>query len=394
MAKNIISKRLLQLKPSPTLELDSQVKKMQADGVSVINLTLGEPDFQTPKYIQNAAIQALRSGFTHYVPSAGIMELRAAIADKLHKENNIKYQPKEIIVGVGTKQILYSIFQTLCQKGDEVIVPTPTWLTYIEQIKLSEGKPVFVKLDSPFKLKAKDIQKHLTSKTKIILLNSPANPTGAVIGKEELEKIAELAVKHHIFVVSDEIYEKIIYERKHCSIASFGENIKQITITVNGFSKAYAMTGWRIGYAAGPIEIINKMIDYCGQTTFGTNSFGQKAAVIALQGKQTSILKMVDEFTKRRNVVFNKLNKIKNISLQKPEGAFYFFINVKSQLGEKYKTSSDWAKGLLNEFHVGVVPGEAFLAPGFIRVSFAASMDSLERGVSGIEKFSDKNDNQ
>ncbi len=390
MEKNIISKRAKNLLPSATLLLDAQVKELQAAGVAVINLTLGEPDFTTPKHIQNAAIKALRQGFTHYTATAGIIGLRQAIAGKFKQDNGIFYQPSEIVVGVGSKQLLYHAFQVLAEKGDEVLIPVPTWSTYVEQVRLAEAKPVLVRLAPPFKLTAADLEKRLSPKTKIILLNTPANPTGAMIEKKELAKIARLAVKRKIFIVSDEIYEKIIYGAKQYSIASFNEEIKKITITINGFSKAYAMTGWRIGYAAGPKEVIEAMVSLQSQTTSNTSSIAQKAAEVALTGTQEPVEKMRKEFQKRRQYLIKELSKIRKLSFTQPEGAFYFFIDIRKLLGKKYQTSGQWTSGLLQETKVAIVPGEAFLYPGYVRLSFTVSMADIREAVIRIKKFVEK----
>lgn len=381
------AKRITALLPSPTIGLDNKAKAMKQQGIPVLNLTAGEPDFDTPEHIKKAAIEALNAGFTKYSSPQGLPELRSAIANKLQKENNIFYDPSQIIIGIGAKQILYSIFQTLCNPGDEVIFSIPNWLTFIEQAKLAGGKPVLVKLKPPFKLTAKDVAKAITPKTKILLLNTPSNPTSAMIEKEELEKIADLVVKHNLWVIADEIYEKLIYSTKHTSIASLNEKIKQKTITVNGFSKSYAMTGWRIGYAAGPKEVIEKMANFQVQTISNVPSFIQIAAIEALKGDQTSLAIMHKEFTKRREFLIKAFGEIKELSFTNPEGAFYFFVSIEKLLGKKYKTATDWCAALLEKEHVAVVPGDGFLYPGYFRLSFAASMEDLNKAVEKIKKF-------
>ncbi len=386
----MISKRIRQLKPSPTLSLDFKVKQLQAAGASVVNLGLGEPDFSTPIHVQKAAIAAIKAGFTHYTATAGIFELRKAICKKLLQENRISYHPSEIAVGVGSKQLLYNAFQVLCEKGDEVIVPVPTWSTYIEQIKLSEAKPVFVYLKEPFALTVEDLKKQITPKTKAIILNSPSNPTGAIIDKEQLIKIARLAVKNNIFIISDEIYEKIIFNKGHCSIASLGEKISNLTITINGFSKSHAMTGWRVGYAAGPKKIIEAMISLQTQTTSNTSSISQKAALAALIGSDNPVKYMVSEFKKRRSYLIKEFLKIKEISFIPPQGAFYFFINIKKLLDKRFKNSEEWCQNLLEKEGVSVVPGEAFMYPGYFRISFAAPMKNLKEGIKRIKNFVQK----
>ncbi|NLJ05958.1 MAG: pyridoxal phosphate-dependent aminotransferase [Exilispira sp.] len=383
----MISKRITELKPSPTLVLDSRVKQLMFSGIPVLSLTLGEPDFVTPKHIAKAGIEAIKRGFTHYTQSAGIPELRQAICHKLIKENKIHYKPTEVIVGVGTKQLLASAFQVLCEKEIEVIVPIPTWSTYIEQIKLSGAKPVLIPLKTPFKVTAEAIEKYISKKTKVLLLNSPANPTGILIEKKELRKIANLAISKHIYVISDEIYEKILYQKKHYSIASFGKKIKDLTVTINGFSKSYAMTGWRVGYAAGPEKIIQAMTSLASQTTSGTCSISQKAALAALTGNQSPVLKMVSKFKERRDLMIQGFSQIKEISFTKPEGAFYLFINIKKLISGKYKTATQWSKALLEKTQVAVVPGEAFYAPGYIRISFTSPIKDLKEAIKRITKF-------
>ncbi len=385
----MVSKLIQQLAPSATLALSSKVKELQSKGLDIVDFTVGEPDSNTPQNIQNAAIAAMRGGFTKYAPAAGIADLREAIAKKLKKDNNIDYSPSQVIIGVGTKQLLYSAFQAICNVGDEVIIATPTWTTYIEQVKLAGATPVLCPLKAPFRLKASDIAACITSRTKAILINSPGNPTGAMIENSELANIAELATQHDIYVVSDEIYEKIAYAHPHTSIASFGEEIKKRTLTVNGFSKAYAMTGWRIGYAAGPQDIIGGMIALAGQTTSGTSSISQKAGVEALLGDQTAISTMRVGFEKRRQIAYLLLTEIPGIEVALPDGAFYIFPCIKKLL-KNGQTSTDWASDLLEKTHVAVIPGEAFEAPGYIRISYAISIESLKKGLTLIKEFVNK----
>ncbi len=389
---NMISKRIQQLKTSLTLGLDAKVKQLQTGSIFVANLVLGEPDFVTPWHIRRAGITAIKKGFTHYTVTAGIPELREAICKKLSEENGVAYSPSEIVVGVGTKQLLYHTFQVLCEKRNEVIVSVPTWNTYIEQIKLSGATPILIPLKPPFRLTVKDLEKRITPKTKVILLNSPSNPTGAMIEKEQLIKIAKLAVEKNIFVISDEIYEKITFGKKHHSIASLGQKIKELTVTINGFSKSYAMTGWRIGYAAGPKEIIAAMISLQSQTTSNTSSIAQKAALAALVGSQEPVESMRLEFEKRCGYVIQELSKIKNVSFVRPDGAFYFFVGIKQLLGRRFKNSEEWCQKLLEEERVAVAPGEAFMYPGYFRLSFTTSMRHLKEGVKRISNFIKKYD--
>lgn len=385
----MLSHRIQNLEPSPTLSLDAKVKQLQKQGEKIINLGLGEPDFDTPESIGAAGIKAIKDGFTHYTPAAGIPELRAAIATHLKKLNKINYKPEEIIVGVGSKALLYNLFQVLCNEGDEVLVATPTWSTYLEQIKLAGAVPVEIPLEPPFKLIAENIEEKITPRTKIILLNSPGNPTGAMIDFDELKKIGDLAVEKNVFIISDEIYDRILYTNtKFVSIASLGEEIKKHVITVNGFSKSYAMTGWRIGFAAGPKEIIDGLIALQGQVTSNTSSIAQKAAITALEGDQAPVEMMRDEFAKRRDFLIKEIGTISNLIFTPPEGAFYFFVGVLDLLdADRCPTSAAWCAGLLEQQKIAVVPGEAFHAPGYFRLSFAASMDDLKKGVEGIKKF-------
>lgn len=383
----MFSKRIQSLSTSGTMAIDTKAKEFIRLGIPVINLSVGEPNFQTPENIKKAAKIAMDKGFTFYTAPEGIVELRKAIIKKLKKDNNLSYDLSEIIVGAGSKQLLYCAFQTLCDKGDEVIIPIPIWGTFGEQVKLAEGKPVFIKLNPPFKLTAGDVQKYITPKTKIILLNSPANPTGAMINPEELKKIAEIAVKNNLIVITDEIYEKLTYTQKHVSIASLNEKIKQQTLTINGVSKTYAMTGWRIGYAAGPKEIIEKMKALQSQLLSNASSISQYAALEAITGDQKNVISMIKAFAKRGEFCIRELSTIKELSFSEPEGAFYFFINIEKLLSKKYPTSTAWAEGLLEKEKVAVVPGEAFYYPGYIRVSYAASDEDLKEAMKRIKKF-------
>jgi aspartate aminotransferase len=383
----MLSKLAQSLTPSPTLSLDARVKKMQTEGTSVINLCLGEPDFNTPQYIQQASTIAIHEGFTHYTQAAGLPELRTVISEKFIRENHIAYDPAEIIVGLGSKSLLYLVFRILINKGDEVLVPVPTWNTFVEQVKLCGGNPVLIPLKPPFKLTALDIKKNITKKTKILLLNNPSNPTGAKIEKNEIKRIAKLAIEHNIYILADEIYEKLIYKGKHTSIASLDKNIKERTITINGFSKAYAMTGWRIGYAGGPKDVIYAMASLQSQIASSAVTFVQKAGFAALTGNQESLHMMLTEFTKRRKFIISELKKIKGISFTEPEGAFYIFVSVKKLLGKPHKTSAEWCEALLEKQHVAVVPGEAFFYPGYFRLSFAASIEELRKAIQRIKQF-------
>ncbi|HYK08723.1 MAG TPA: pyridoxal phosphate-dependent aminotransferase [Candidatus Eisenbacteria bacterium] len=383
--RKILTKRIQQLTKSPLLKMDSKVKAMQRAGIEVINFGRGEPDFQTPLPIKQAGKDAIETGFSHYTATAGIPELREALVEKFRKENHITYDQSEIIIGSGTRPLLYIAFQVLCEKGDEAIVPLPTWGTYVEQVKLSGAAPVFIRLVPPFKLTAKEVERKITSKTKVLLLNSPSNPTGAIIEKEELQKIAQLAIKHGIWIIADEMYEKLLFKGKYISIASLNKKIQQHVITMNGFSKTYAMTGWRIGYAAGPKEVISSMVDLQGHLTANASSISQKAA-LGFTKSEKEVVQMVAEFAKRRTFLAKELVKIPQLDVTIPEGSFYFFIGIKRLLG-KNQSTMDWCERLLEKKHVALIPGEAFLSPGHVRLSFAAPIEKLRLAVERIKEF-------
>lgn len=384
----MLSERIKQLQPSPTLVLDSQVKALQKAGKLIINLSLGEPDAATPEVIANAGIQAIKDGFTHYTAVAGIPELRLAIAHHLNTKHSSKYTAEQVIVGVGSKSLLYLTFQALCNPGDEVLVATPTWSTYLEQIKLAGGVPIAIPLATPFILTAEECRKKITSKTKIILLNSPANPTGAIIPTDELARIAILAKEHNLLIVSDEIYDEIYYNSPApCSIISVDPSVADRTILINGFSKAYAMTGWRIGYLAAPLSIVKAVANLQGQITSSTSSISQKAALSAIQDGNEAVKILKKTFSERRDFVAKELAKIPGLEFSLPDGAFYFFVSVQSLLNKNTPTATDWCTKLLEQEKVAVVPGEAFAAPGYVRLSFAASLEELQKGLEGIKRF-------
>lgn len=388
-----LSKKTYSVKPSPTLAIDAKAKSLKASGVDVISFGVGEPDFDTPENIKEAAIKAIRSGFTKYTPVGGTDELKTAIIEKLKKDNGLIYEKNEIIVSCGAKHCLYNIAEALYDAGDEVILPAPYWVSYPDQIVLNSAAPVIVKTDegNAFKITPEILEANLSKKTKALILNSPSNPTGLAYDRKSLEAIAEIAVKHDFYIISDEIYEKLIYDGfEHVSIASLGDEIKQRTIVVNGISKSYAMTGWRIGFAAGPKDIINAMTNIQSQSTSNPTSISQKAAVEALTGTQDFISKMVSEFDKRRKYMVEKLNSIKGVSCIKPVGAFYAFPNVSSYYGRSFKgnsikSSMDLSAYLLDEAKVAVVPGAAFGDDRYIRLSYATSMENIQKGLDRIE---------
>lgn len=388
-----LASRVRQMAPSPTLAIDTRTKELIAAGKDVLNFSVGEPDFDTPEHIKEAARQALAAGHTKYTPAAGTLELREAICEKLQVDNGLEYEPADIVVSNGGKQSLYNVFQVILDPGDEVIVQAPYWVSYPEIVKLAGGVPVIVRSTaaSGFRLTAAEIEAHLTPRTRAINLNSPSNPTGAVYSRAELEAIAELAVRHGLYIVTDEIYEKLMYgDAEHVSIASLGPEVKRLTITVNGFSKAYAMTGWRMGYCASERPLAKAMADLQGQSTSGPSSITQKAAVAALRGPQEPVEQMRQEFERRRDYIVERLNRLPGVDCLLPAGAFYVFPSVTGLLGRelagrRVETDADLCELLLEETGVSLVPGSAFGAPGHVRISYATSMENIVTGLDRIE---------
>lgn len=392
-----ISERVKNINPSQTLAITAQALKMKQEGKKVISFAAGEPDFDTPENIKEEAISALNKGFTKYTASSGIPELKEAVIKKLRKDNKVEYRLSEIIVSTGAKQCLFNAILTLCDPGDEVLLPTPCWVSYTEQIKFAEAVPIFINTyqEEDFKLSAAQVEEKITTQTKLLILNSPNNPTGAVYDPEKLKKIAQLLLKYNIYCICDEIYEKLIYDNvKHLSIASLSDEIKERIITINGVSKSYAMTGWRIGYAAGPEEIIKGMSKIQGHSTSNPNSIAQKASVEALNGKQDTIEEMRKAFDERRKYMVKRLNGIEGISCLIPAGAFYAFPNVGKILergieynGKKINNSFDLSNFILKEAEVALIPGSAFEAEGYLRLSYTASMEDIKEGLNRIENI-------
>jgi aspartate aminotransferase len=389
-----LSKLAENLKPSATVAITTKAKEMRSKGIDVIAFSIGEPDFDTPDYIKAAAKKAIDEGFTKYTPASGVKELRGAICKKFERDNNLKFSPDEIIATSGAKQAISLVLQVMCEAGDEVVIPSPYWVSYPEQVKLTGAKPVIVPASEKdgFKLSVDALAAAVTERTKLIILNSPSNPTGVIYDKSELEAIAEIVLSKGIFVISDEIYEKIVYGAEHVSIASLGKDIKEKTIIVNGVSKTYAMTGWRVGYAAGDREIISAMIKLQSQLTSHPDSIAQMAALAALEGPQDEITAMRVEFEKRRDYIVDRVRKIEALSCVKPEGAFYVFPGISSVLGKTIagraiNSSMDFAELLLDEAKVAVVPGAAFGADAHIRISYAASLDKIKEGMGRIEQL-------
>jgi aspartate aminotransferase len=381
-----LANRATILTPSLTLSIDSKAKAMKAEGIDVCGFGAGEPDFDTPEHIKAAAQAAIEAGFTKYTPSSGTPELRQAIADKFAADNGLTYKPSQIVVSNGAKHSCYNAILATIQPGDEVIIPAPYWLSYPEMVRLAGGEPVFVqtKEQNGWKMTADEFQDAMTPRTKMVIINSPGNPTGAVYTKEELQAIVDVAVDEEILILSDEIYEKLVYDdSKHVSTASLSSAAYDLTITVNGFSKAYSMTGWRLGYLGAP-ESIAKAIDAIqSHSTSNPCSFAQKGGVAALKGDQQPVSDMRDEFDMRRNYMVNRLSSIPRISVVKPEGAFYVLVNI-GQLG---LSSTNFADRLLSKHHVAVVPGVAFGNDQTVRLSYATSLDVIKKGLDRFEEF-------
>lgn len=384
-----LSKRALAINPSMTLSITAKAKEMKKQGLDVVSFGAGEPDFDTMYHIKEAAKKAIDEGFTKYTASSGIIELKEAICAKLRRDNWLDYEPKNIIVSTGAKQSLFNMIMVTVDPGDEVIIPIPYWVSYEEMVKLAEGKCVFLKTNN-FKINPQDLEKAITPKTKMLILCSPSNPTGIVYDEKELKQIASICLKHNIYVLSDEIYEKLIYGKKHVSIASVNEKIKKLTIVINGVSKSYAMTGWRIGYAAAEEEIVKAATRLQDHTTSNPTSISQKAALAAINGPEDHMPKMVYEYKKRRDFMIDRLNRIEGVIANRPDGAFYVFANVSKFYSDEVKDSMIFCQKLLENAYVAVIPGIAFGDDRFIRLSFATGMEHIKRGLDRMEKFCEK----
>jgi aspartate aminotransferase len=381
-----ISARAAQLTPSLTLAIDSKAKAMKAEGIDICGFGAGEPDFDTPEHIKEAAIAALQAGFTKYTPSSGLPELRQAIADKLAADNGLEYRASQVIVSNGAKHSCYNAVLAICERGDEVVIPAPYWVSYPDMIRLAGAEPIIVQTNerNDWKMTAEEFENAMTPRTKMVILNSPGNPSGSVYSREELEAIVNVAAEEDIYILADEIYEKLVYDgAQHVSVASLSKQAYDLTVTVNGFSKSYAMTGWRLGYMAAP-EAIAKAVDSIqSHSTSNPCSFAQKGAIAALKGDQQPLSDMHDEFDMRRNYMFDRISKIPNISAVKPMGAFYVLVNI-SQLG---LTSQNFADRLLSKANVAVVPGAAFGDDRTVRLSYATSIDIIKKGLDRFQDF-------
>jgi aspartate aminotransferase len=389
-----IAKRAKAIKPSPTLAMAAKAKAMKAQGIDVVDFGVGEPDFDTPENCKQAGIKAIQSGFTKYTPASGTDELKEAVLEKFRKDNGLSYEKSQVLISCGAKHSLYNIAEALFDPGDEVIIPAPYWVSYPDQVLLNDATPVIVETTEQegFRISAAKLEKAVTGKTKAFILNSPSNPTGLAYDRKTLEEIAAVAVKHKIYVISDEIYEKLVYDGfKHCSIASLGPEIKDLTVVVNGVSKSHAMTGWRIGYAAGPKDVITAMANIQSQSTSNPASISQKAALEALRGPQEFLPVMNAEFDKRRKYMVERLNSMPGISCLMPVGAFYAFPNVSKLYGTSagskvIRSSGDMAAYLLEDARVALVSGDSFGADAYIRLSYATSMENIIKGLNRIEE--------
>ena len=390
-----VSNRAQQLTPSVTLAAAAKAKALKAKGVDVLSLTVGEPDFVTPKNIQKAAIASIEDGrASYYTPSGGIPELKQAIVSYVEREYQLRYQPKQVIVTDGAKYALYLLFQAILNVGDEVIIPVPYWVSYGEQVKLAEGKPVFVSStqEQSFKVSVAQLEAVRTDKTKAIILNSPSNPTGVIYTEEELRQIGEWAVAHNILIIADDIYGRLVYNgHRFTPIATISEAIRQQTIIINGVSKTYAMTGWRIGFAVGDEKIIQAMTQLASQSTSNPVAVSQYAAIEALTGEQSTVEDMRQAFEKRLNHIYPKVAALPGVSLIKPEGAFYLFQNVKKTLEIcGYDNVTNWVEDLLQEAHVALVTGEGIGAPEHVRMSYATDLMTLEKAIERMNDFIEK----
>lgn len=390
-----ISEKFKSISPSPTLAIDSKFKQMKADGMDVVGFGAGEPDFDTPQHIKDAAITAINEGFTKYTPASGTLALKQAVVRKLKRDNGLDYTTDQIIISNGAKHSLMNAFGAILNPGDEVIIPAPFWVSYPEMVKLNDGVPVILptKEENNFKFTAKDLISAITPNTRAFILNSPSNPTGMVYTVEELREIAQVAVEYNLYVISDEIYEHLIYgTTKHVSIASFGEEIKNLTIIINGVSKTYAMTGWRIGYLAAPAALAKSMASVQSHATSNPNSIAQVAAGVALDGPVDDLNMMKKAFKERRDYMVDRINSIDGVSCLKPDGAFYVMMNIEKLIGKEIygkviESSDDFAEIFLEKKLVAVVPGTGFAAPNHVRWSYATSMENIKEGLDRLESM-------
>lgn len=389
-----ISQKAQSISSSPTLALDAKYKQMKKQGIPVVGFGAGEPDFETPDRIKNAAIKAIHDGFTRYTPASGTVELKKAICEKFKRDAGLSYDISNIVVSNGGKHSLTNVFMCICEPLDEVIIPVPYWVSYPEMVKMADGVSVFLhtKEENNFKFTADEFKAAITPKTRALILNSPSNPTGMIYTKEELEKIVDVAVEHNIYIVFDEIYEKLVYEGVHINPATFSDKAKNLTVVVNGLAKAYAMTGWRIGFTASNETLAKAMSNLQSHATSNPNSIAQAAAVEALIGDQSDVEVMRREYVKRRDYMVERINKIDGISCKEPHGAFYIFMNVSELLGKEHygrviNTAQELCDDMLERALVALVPSEGFGIEGYARLSYATSMENIKEGLDRIEKY-------
>jgi aspartate aminotransferase len=381
-----LAQRLEKINPSSTLAVTSKAKKLKSEGCDIINFAAGEPDFDTPDFVKQAAIEAINSGFTKYTPTTGTPELKKLISEKFRRDNSLDYKPEQIVVSCGAKHSIFNTLMVLINPKDEVLIPSPYWVSYPEMVALCEGIPKFIQTrpENNFKIRIEDLEKNITPKTKLLILNSPSNPVGCVYNLDELKEIARICASKRILVVSDEVYEKLIYDnQKHASIAGLGQDIYNLTITVNGLSKSYSMTGWRIGYLGAPSDIVEAISRLQDHSTSNPASISQKAAVAALSAPNKFSGEICQEFQKRRDYVVTRLKKIKKLGFVVPQGAFYIFCDIS---GMKLD-SLTFANRLLDEASVCLIPGEGFGRDDYVRISFATGMEQLEKGFDRIEEW-------
>ena len=393
-----LSKKAGNINPSITLSITAKANELKGQGVDVVSFGAGEPDFNTPENIIQAAIKAMHEGKTKYTPAGGLLELKQTICNKFKNDNNLEYKQNQITISTGAKQCLANVFMAILNPEDEVLIPVPYWVSYPELVKLADGVPVFVETskENNYKYTISDLEKAITSKTKAVLINSPNNPTGTIYHEEELLEIANFAKEHNLFIISDEIYEKLIYDgEKHISIAALNEDAYERTVVINGVSKTYSMTGWRLGYVAASEKITKLMTSIQSHMTSNVNTIAQYATIEALNGPLEDLNLMIEEFENRRNFMIYKLEKLNEISIIKPSGAFYVMVNISSYLNTTFKertinNSVDFAKVLLDEEKVAVIPGAGFGLDNYIRLSYATSMDIIENGIDRISTFLSK----
>ena len=385
-----LADRIKKINPSVTLAISAKAKKLKSEGKDVVNFSAGEPDFDTPDFIKDAAIEAIKSGFTKYTPTTGIADLKQLIVEKFKKDNSLNYLPEQIVVSCGAKHSIFNTILTVIERGDEAIIPSPYWVSYPEMVNLCEGEVKSIETDpkNNFKITPQQLKKAISSKTKLLILNTPSNPCGSVYSREELEQIAQICVSKKIFVISDEIYEKLTYDGlKHYSIGALNNDIYNLTVTVNGVSKAYSMTGWRIGYLGGSLKIVKAISDIQDHSTSNPTSISQKAAAAALSSDDSFTQNMCREFEKRRDYILMRLDKIKKISYVKPQGAFYIFCDIsRCRMG-----SVEFASRLLDETFVALISGKGFGKDDYVRISFATSQSQIEKGMDRMEDWINKN---